>query len=68
MTAIKDKMRENWLRWLRNVNRRPTNGPIRKCDCETEAHRKRGRGKPTNTLKKTLRIDMEYLELMEDLT
>lgn len=41
MTAIEDKMRENWSRWFGHVNRRPTDTPIR-CDFEKQIAMKKG--------------------------
>ena len=49
------------------MNRRPTDAPFRRCDYETEAQGKRGRGRPRKTLKETTRKDMDYLELTKDL-
>lgn len=67
MVSIEDKMKENWLRWFRYVNQRPTDAPIIICDYETEAQGKRVRERPRKTLKATIRKDIEYSELMEDL-
>lgn len=39
-------MRENQLRWVEHVNRRPTNALIRRCDYETKAQGKKGRERP----------------------
>ncbi|KAB2625930.1 hypothetical protein D8674_017590 [Pyrus ussuriensis x Pyrus communis] len=52
VAEIEGKMRENQLRWFGHVQRRPTNALVRRCDYRTE----------------TLRKDLEYLELTEDMT
>ncbi|KAM1484173.1 hypothetical protein TB2_035404 [Malus domestica] len=42
--------------------------PIRRCDYGTEVQGRRGRGRPRKTLEETLRKDLEYLDLTEDMT
>ncbi|RXH99302.1 hypothetical protein DVH24_011627 [Malus domestica] len=37
-------------------------------DYETEVQGRRGRGRPKKTLEETLRKDLEYLDLTEDMT
>ena len=32
VATIKEKMRENRLRWFGHIQRRPTNNPVRKSD------------------------------------
>ncbi|RXH85648.1 hypothetical protein DVH24_009469 [Malus domestica] len=51
-----------------HVQRRPTDAPVRRCDYRTEVQGRRGRGRPRKTLEETLRKDLEYLDLMEDMT
>ncbi|CAN6541304.1 unnamed protein product [Malus baccata var. baccata] len=51
------------LRWIR-----PTDAPVRRCDYGTEVQGQRGRGRPRKTLEETLRKDLEYLDLTEDMT
>ncbi|CAN6716432.1 unnamed protein product [Malus baccata var. baccata] len=68
VAEIKGKMRENRLRWFEHVQRRSTDASIRRCDYETEVQGRRGRGRPRKTLEKTLRKDLEYLDLTEDMT
>ncbi|KAM2249069.1 hypothetical protein ACFXTI_003764 [Malus domestica] len=57
VAEIEGKMRENRLRWFGHAQRRPTDAPGR-----------RGRGRPRKTLEETLRKDLEYLDLTEDMT
>ncbi|CAN6710825.1 unnamed protein product [Malus baccata var. baccata] len=68
VAEIEGKMRENWLHWFGHVQRRPTDAPVRRYDYGTEVQGRRGRGRPRKTLKETLRKDLEYLDLMEDMT
>ncbi|KAM1087697.1 hypothetical protein ACFX2B_013050 [Malus domestica] len=68
VAEIEGKMRENKLRWFGHVQRRPTDAPIRRCDYGTEVQGRRGRGRPRKTLEETLRKDLEYLDLTEDMT
>nr|CBL94163.1 putative RNA-directed DNA polymerase (Reverse transcriptase) [Malus domestica] len=68
VAEIEGKMRENWLRWFGHVQRRPTDAPIRRCDYGTKVQGRKGRGRPRKTLEETLRKDLEYLDLMEDMT
>lgn len=42
VAAIEDRMRDR-LRWFGHVNRRFTNGPVRKCDYKIETQGKKGR-------------------------
>ena len=51
--AVEDKMRENRFRWFGNVNRRPTNASVKRCDYKTETQGKRGRERPKKTWKET---------------
>ncbi|KAM2624012.1 hypothetical protein TB1_031028 [Malus domestica] len=68
VAEIEGKMRENRLRWFGHVQRRPTDAPIRRCDYGTEVQGRKGRGRPRKTLEETLRKDLEYLDLTEDMT
>ncbi|KAM2674352.1 hypothetical protein EV2_015554 [Malus domestica] len=68
VAEIEGKMRENRLRWFGHVQRMPTDAPIRRCDYGTEVQGRRGRGRPRKTLEETLRKDLEYLDLTEDMT
>ncbi|KAM0966625.1 hypothetical protein EV2_022996 [Malus domestica] len=52
LAEIEGKLRENRLWWFGHVQRRPTDAPVRRCDYGTE----------------TLRKDLEYLDLTEDMT
>ncbi|RXH84666.1 hypothetical protein DVH24_032950 [Malus domestica] len=61
VAEIEGKMRENRFR-------RPTDAPVRRCDYGTEVQGQRGRGRPRKTLEETLRKDLEYLVLTEDMT
>ncbi|KAM2069715.1 hypothetical protein FF1_001213 [Malus domestica] len=64
VAEIEGKMRENRLRWFGHVQRRPTDAPV---DHGTEVQGRRGRGRPRKTLEETLRKDLEYLDLTEDM-
>ncbi|KAM2693357.1 hypothetical protein EV2_007535 [Malus domestica] len=68
VAEIVGKLRENQLRWFGHVQRRPTNAPIRRYDYGTEVQGRKGRGRPRKTLDETLRKDLEYLDLTEDMT
>ncbi|KAM2920166.1 hypothetical protein COP2_042051 [Malus domestica] len=68
VAKIEGKRRENRLRWFGHVQRRPTDAPVRRCDHGTEVQGRRGRGRPRKTLEETLRKDLEYLDLTEDMT
>ncbi|CAN6720664.1 unnamed protein product [Malus baccata var. baccata] len=68
VAKIEGNMRENRLRWFGHVQRRPTDAPVRRCDYGTEVQGRRGRGRPRKTLEETLRKDLEYLDLTEDMT
>ncbi|KAM2067302.1 hypothetical protein ACFX1T_043651 [Malus domestica] len=68
VAEIEGKMRENRLRWFGHVQRRPIDAPVRRCDYGTEVQGRRGRGRPRKTLEETLRKDLEYLDLTEDMT
>ncbi|KAM1252567.1 hypothetical protein ACFX13_041395 [Malus domestica] len=68
VAEIEGKRRENRLRWFGHVQRRPTDVPVRRCDHGTEVQGRKGRGRPRKTLEETLRKDLEYLDLTEDMT
>ncbi|RXH87370.1 hypothetical protein DVH24_034270 [Malus domestica] len=68
IAEIEGKMRENRLRWFGHVQRRHTDASVRRYDYEIEVQGRRGRGRPKKTLEETLRKDLEYLDLMEDMT
>ncbi|KAM1362940.1 hypothetical protein EV2_028684 [Malus domestica] len=68
VAEVEGKMRENRLRWFGHVQRRPTDAPVRRCDYGTKVRGRRGRGRPRKTLEETLRKDLEYLDLTEDMT
>ncbi|TQD78141.1 hypothetical protein C1H46_036310 [Malus baccata] len=61
-------MRENRLRWFGHVQRRPTDAPVRRCYYGTGVQGRRSRGRPRKTLEETLRKDLEYLNLTENMT
>ncbi|KAM1765238.1 hypothetical protein ACFX11_004391 [Malus domestica] len=68
VVEIVGKLRENRLRWFGHMQRRPTDVPVRRCDYGTEVQGRRGRGRPRKTLEETLRKDLEYLDLTENMT
>ncbi|CAN6561755.1 unnamed protein product [Malus baccata var. baccata] len=59
VAEIEGKMRENRLRWVGHVQRRPTDAPVRRCDYGTKVQGRRGRGRPRKTLEETIRKDIE---------
>ncbi|RXH79784.1 hypothetical protein DVH24_040931 [Malus domestica] len=46
----------------------PTDALVRRCDYGIEVQGRRGRGRPRKTLEETIRKDLEYLDLTEDMT
>ncbi|CAN6691314.1 unnamed protein product [Malus baccata var. baccata] len=68
VAEIEGKRRETRLLWFGHVQRRPTDAPVRRCDYGTEVQGRRGRGRLRKTLEETLRKDLEYLDLTEDMT
>ncbi|KAM1099117.1 hypothetical protein TB2_005635 [Malus domestica] len=67
VAEIEGEMRENRFRCFGHVQRRPTDAPVRRCHYWTEVQGRRGRGRPRKTLEETLRKDLEYLDLTEDM-
>ncbi|CAN6558272.1 unnamed protein product [Malus baccata var. baccata] len=61
-----DASLEVW--WVRRVQRRSTDTLVRRCDYGTEVQGRSGRGRPRKTLEETLRKDLEYLDLTENMT
>jgi len=65
---IKEKMRETRLRWFDHVRRRSRDVPVRRVDKIEQIVKKRGRGRHKKTLGDTLKFDMKYMSLNEDMT
>ena len=63
------KMRETHLRWFGHVNRRPLDAPVRRVENRelSQVKRGRGRGRPKKTWKETIKNDMNYLNLNENM-
>ncbi|RXH86381.1 hypothetical protein DVH24_017434 [Malus domestica] len=53
---------------VKHVQIRSTDASVIRCDYETEVHGRRGRGRPRKILEETLRKDLEYLDLTEEIT
>ena len=64
---IKEKMRETRLRWFGHVRRRPRDAPVRRVNEMEQLVKKRGRGTSNKTLGETLKFDMKYMGLNEDM-
>ncbi|KAM2039237.1 hypothetical protein ACFX1T_012701 [Malus domestica] len=53
---------------IRSAMIMPTDAPVRRWDYGIEVQGRRGRGRPRKTWEETLRKDLEYLDLTEDMT
>ena len=67
VAPIKDKIRENRLRWFGHICRRPTNAVVRRSDMITGSDKTRGRGRPKLILDAVVKKDMVELNLGEPL-
>jgi hypothetical protein len=63
VTPIVEKLVENKLRWFVHVERRPVDAVVRRVDQMEESLVKRGRGRHKNTIRETIRNDLEVNEL-----
>ena len=61
--SIVEKLIENRLRWFEHVERRPVDAVVRRVDQMEESQVKRGRERPTKTIRETIRKDLEVNEL-----
>ncbi len=67
VTSIDEKMRESRLRWFGHVRRRPMDAPVRRVETiELRTQIKRSRGRPIKTWKETIKNDLKYLNLNEE--
>ena len=68
VAPIDEKMRETRLRWYGHVRRRPLDAPVRRVEHREQLDQiKRGRGRPKKTWKETIKNDMNYLNLNENM-
>ena len=67
LAPIGDKMRENLLRWFGHVRRRPTEAPVKRCESMEIVRSMRGRGRPKRSWKETIKHDLAYMDLTEDM-
>jgi Reverse transcriptase (RNA-dependent DNA polymerase) len=68
VAPIDEKMRETRLRWFGHVHRRPLDAPVRRVENKESFNQiKRGRGRPKKTWKETIKNDMNYLNLNENM-
>jgi len=55
VTPIKEKIKENWLRWYKHMQRRLLKPPARRTDCMVFSLVKRGRKKPKRKLEEIIK-------------
>ena len=65
VASIKDKIRENRLRWFGHIRRRPMDAPIKKVEKIDFEQSKKLRGRPKMTWIEVVKNDMKLLELEE---
>ena len=65
VASIKEKMRENRLRWFGHVRRRPTDAPVRRVERIKLGQVKRAQGRPKKTCMEVIRQDIEAKGLSE---
>ena len=65
VASIKEKMRENRLRWYDNVRRRSTDAPVRRVERINLGQVKRAQGGPKKTWMEVIRQDIEAKGLNE---
>jgi len=63
VAPIVEKMVENRLRWFGHVERRPIDSVVRRVDQMEDSQITRGRGRPRQTIRETIRKDLEINEL-----
>ncbi|KAI0524286.1 hypothetical protein KFK09_003652 [Dendrobium nobile] len=68
VAPVKDKIRENRLRWLGHIKRRPSDDPVRRVDILYLTYVKKGRGRSKKTWLDNIRNDISLLDLNENLT
>ena len=70
ITPIEEKLRETYLRWFGHVPRRLLDVHVRHVENKeslNQIRRGRGRGRPKKTWKETIKNDMNYLNLNENM-
>ena len=65
VASIKEKMKENRLRWFCHVRYRPTDAPIRRVKHTKLGQVKRAQGRPKKTWMEVIRQDIEAKGLSE---
>ena len=68
VVPIEEKMRETRLRWFGHMRRRPRNAHVRRVDEMKQLVKKRGKGRAKKILGETLKFDIKYMGLNEDMT
>ena len=67
VAAFGDKLREGRLRWFGHVRRRSLTELVRRVE-GMQVEGKRGRGRPKRTWDDQIRLDLQALNLLEDMT
>ena len=65
VASIEEKMKENCLRWLGHVRRRPADTPVRRVEHINLGQVKRVQGRPKKTWMELIRQDIEAKGLSE---
>ena len=65
IALIKNKMRENRLRWFGHIGRRPMDASVRRVENIDIEQGKKLRGRPKKTWMEVIKKDMKLLELEE---
>jgi len=68
LAPIVEKLIENRLRWFGHVERRSVYAVVRRVYQMEESHVKRGRGRPRKTIRKNLKVNELYPNLVYDRT
>ena len=67
VAPIVEKMVESRLRWFGHVRRRPEEAPVRRVDQMPSSLVIRGRGRPKRTIDETIRRDLKFNDLNENM-
>ncbi|KAL7229474.1 hypothetical protein ACSBR2_008059 [Camellia fascicularis] len=68
VVSIEDKLRENKLRWLGHMQRRPTEPVLKRCDTVMVDDSSREMGRPRLTWTSVVNRDMNLLNLTNEMT